>query len=247
MSRLRRASRCSLTAFRSRPEFLKFLAAQRTPSPGRIVAESHRERERREQVRSHALKIHPWICARCGRDFSNGKKLHGLTVHHRDHNHDNNPPDGGNWELLCLYCPRERALRGERSQEAYDPEAPEAEAPHSSVPAVRRSRGPPEGQEIAVGPDDYRRIALGMADAVEREHMGHPDFRAPGPNGAAFSPRFTTVIESGGLAAHAGDAAAAIACVRRRTPFIRLPAPGDEAAPPPSGSRPSTRRRSARR
>jgi hypothetical protein len=27
-----------------------------------------------------------------------------LTVHHRDHNHDNNPPDGSNWELLCLYC-----------------------------------------------------------------------------------------------------------------------------------------------
>jgi hypothetical protein len=27
-----------------------------------------------------------------------------LTVHHRDHNHDHNPPDGSNWELLCLYC-----------------------------------------------------------------------------------------------------------------------------------------------
>jgi hypothetical protein len=25
-------------------------------------------------------------------------------VHHRDHNHDNNPADGSNWELLCLYC-----------------------------------------------------------------------------------------------------------------------------------------------
>jgi hypothetical protein len=25
-------------------------------------------------------------------------------VHHRDHNHHNNPPDGSNWELLCLYC-----------------------------------------------------------------------------------------------------------------------------------------------
>lgn len=27
-----------------------------------------------------------------------------LTVHHRDHNHDHNPPDGSNWELLCIYC-----------------------------------------------------------------------------------------------------------------------------------------------
>ena len=22
----------------------------------------------------------------------------------QDHNHDNNPLDGSNWELLCLYC-----------------------------------------------------------------------------------------------------------------------------------------------
>jgi hypothetical protein len=35
--------------------------------------------------------------------------------------------------------------------------------------------------------NDYRRMALGMADAVEREHMGHPDFRAPGPNGRIFA------------------------------------------------------------
>ena len=31
-------------------------------------------------------------------------RLRELTVHHRDHNHDNNPPDGSNWELLCVYC-----------------------------------------------------------------------------------------------------------------------------------------------
>jgi hypothetical protein len=28
--------------------------------------------------------------------------------------------------------------------------------------------------------DDFRRIALGMRDAVEGAHMGHPDFRAHG-------------------------------------------------------------------
>ena len=53
--------------------------------------------------RSLALKLFPWICAHCGRAFD-GKKLNQLTVHHKDHNHDNNPPDGSNWELLCLYC-----------------------------------------------------------------------------------------------------------------------------------------------
>ncbi len=30
--------------------------------------------------------------------------LKELTVHHRDHNHDNNPNDGSNWELLCVFC-----------------------------------------------------------------------------------------------------------------------------------------------
>lgn len=69
-----------------------------------IIAEARRVREFREQgYREQALKLFPWICARCGRDFS-GKKLRELTVHHKDHNHDNNPPDGSNWELLCLYC-----------------------------------------------------------------------------------------------------------------------------------------------
>lgn len=70
----------------------------------RIVDAARKEQERREKTyREKALKIYPWICARCGREFS-GKRLRELTVHHRDHNHDNNPPDGSNWELLCLYC-----------------------------------------------------------------------------------------------------------------------------------------------
>ncbi len=70
----------------------------------RIVAEAWRSHQQREQgYREQALKIYPWICARCGREFQ-GKKLRELTVHHKDHNHDNNPPDGSNWELLCLYC-----------------------------------------------------------------------------------------------------------------------------------------------
>ena len=70
----------------------------------RVVAEARRQRESREQgYRERALKLFPAICARCGREFS-GVRLRELTVHHRDHNHDNNPPDGSNWELLCLYC-----------------------------------------------------------------------------------------------------------------------------------------------
>ncbi|HID50073.1 MAG TPA: HNH nuclease family protein [Chromatiales bacterium] len=70
----------------------------------RIVAEARQNAEQRLQgYREQSLRIHPWICARCGREFTR-KNLHELTVHHKDHNHDNNPPDGSNWENLCLYC-----------------------------------------------------------------------------------------------------------------------------------------------
>ncbi len=70
----------------------------------RLIAEVRRHRALREkEYREQALKMYPHLCARCGREFS-GKKLRELTVHHKDHNHDNNPPDGSNWELLCFYC-----------------------------------------------------------------------------------------------------------------------------------------------
>ena len=70
----------------------------------KIIAGVRRERELREKsYRERALKLFPHVCGKCGREFS-GKKLKELTVHHRDHNHENNPPDGSNWELLCLYC-----------------------------------------------------------------------------------------------------------------------------------------------
>ena len=70
----------------------------------RVVAEARRAREERELgYREQALKLYPWVCGRCAREFTR-ENLRELTVHHRDHNHDNNPPDGSNWELLCLYC-----------------------------------------------------------------------------------------------------------------------------------------------
>ena len=70
----------------------------------RIVADARRAAASRDQgYREQALKIYPWICGRCAREFTR-LNLRELTVHHRDHNHDNNPSDGSNWELLCLYC-----------------------------------------------------------------------------------------------------------------------------------------------
>lgn len=70
----------------------------------RVVTQARRDRDEREKsYRSRALKMYPWVCGRCAREFSR-ENVRELTVHHRDHNHDNNPPDGSNWELLCVYC-----------------------------------------------------------------------------------------------------------------------------------------------
>lgn len=70
----------------------------------RAVSDARRSRDVREQgYREQALRMYPWVCGRCSREFTRAN-LHELTVHHRDHDHDNNPPDGSNWELLCLYC-----------------------------------------------------------------------------------------------------------------------------------------------
>lgn len=61
------------------------------------------QRERDAGYRAQALKMFPHMCEKCGREFS-GKDLRELTVHHKDGNHFNNPPDGSNWAMLCLYC-----------------------------------------------------------------------------------------------------------------------------------------------
>jgi hypothetical protein len=102
---------------------------KKSPDSGRlsnIVAEARRYREQLEKTyRERALKLFPPICGRCGREFS-GKRLRELTVHHKDHNHDHNPPDGSNWELLCLYCHDNEHSRLAVA-EAYDASAPDRE------------------------------------------------------------------------------------------------------------------------
>jgi 5-methylcytosine-specific restriction endonuclease McrA len=104
-----------------------------------IVAEARRLRERRGNVyRDQALKILPWICAWCGREFSS-KKLRELTVHHKDRDHNNNPPDGSNWELLCMYChdsEHSRPLDREASADTAardEPERPDTYKPFADL------------------------------------------------------------------------------------------------------------------
>ena len=69
-----------------------------------LVASARVAGETRAQgYRQKALKMYAHVCGRCAREFDQ-KNLFELTVHHRNHNHDDNPEDGSNWELLCVYC-----------------------------------------------------------------------------------------------------------------------------------------------
>jgi 5-methylcytosine-specific restriction endonuclease McrA len=83
------------------------MATHKTPDAAKldkIVAGARRNSEQREQsYRERALKLYPWVCGRCAREFDRSN-LQQLTVHHKNHNHDHNPTDGSNWELLCIYC-----------------------------------------------------------------------------------------------------------------------------------------------
>jgi hypothetical protein len=100
----------------------------------RIVADARRAQAERERgYRERALKMYPWICGRCAREFTRAN-LHELTVHHRHHDHDFNPDDGSNWELLCLYChdnEHQRQLGG--ASLAQDAEKPATSNPFAAL------------------------------------------------------------------------------------------------------------------
>jgi 5-methylcytosine-specific restriction endonuclease McrA len=77
-----------------------------------IVRELKRADNSSGDYREQSLKIHGLICAKCGREFEY-KDRRLLTVHHKDGNHLNNPPDGSNWENLCIYCHEDEHSRGQ--------------------------------------------------------------------------------------------------------------------------------------
>jgi HNH endonuclease len=90
-----------------------------------------------DSYREQALKIYPWICGRCAREFTRAN-LRELTVHHRDHDHSNNPPDGSNWELLCLYChDNEHQRQLEAARGGGTGNAPSAPATHNPFADLR--------------------------------------------------------------------------------------------------------------
>jgi hypothetical protein len=96
-----------------------------------VIAHARADSERRHRsFRARALELFPPVCAHCGREFT-GIRIRELTVHHKDHNHDHNPPDGSNWELLCLHCHENEHSRQDVAN-AYDATSG-AQAPAAST------------------------------------------------------------------------------------------------------------------
>jgi hypothetical protein len=115
----------------------------------RIVAEARRAADARASTyREQALKLYPWICGRCAREFTRAN-VRELTVHHRDHNHDNNPPDGSNWELLCVYChdnehQRQLEAASGSGSDAVDSKAAATHSPFADLKALLEKKGQPK-------------------------------------------------------------------------------------------------------
>ena len=108
----------------------------------RVVSQARQAADNRRQgYRERALALFPWVCGRCTREFSRAN-VHELTVHHIDHDHHNNPADGSNWELLCIYChdnehQRELDARYDPMPGAERPSGTRATATHSPFADLR--------------------------------------------------------------------------------------------------------------
>ena len=108
-----------------------------------IVADARRNAEQREHgYRERALKMYPWVCGRCAREFTRSNLME-LTVHHRNHDHDFNPPDGSNWELLCVYCHDNEHSRyidytGDSPSSGSDPVAAATSNPFADLKALMK-------------------------------------------------------------------------------------------------------------
>ncbi len=110
----------------------------------RIVADARSDARQRELgYRERALKMYPWICGRCAREFTRAN-VQELTVHHRNHDHDYNPPDGSNWELLCVYCHDNEHSRhidhAAGTLSTADSDAPATSNPFANLKALLKSR-----------------------------------------------------------------------------------------------------------
>ncbi|NOQ41513.1 MAG: HNH nuclease family protein [Desulfuromusa sp.] len=105
-----------------------------------VVEMRQEEQQRQSGYREQALKLFPHVCGRCTREFE-GKNIRELTVHHIDHNHDNNPTNGSNWELLCIYChdhEHSRGIQEDRVADSSNDQQKQSSLSHSPFAALAK-------------------------------------------------------------------------------------------------------------
>ena len=104
----------------------------------KVVLDARRNAEKRALgYREQALKLYPWVCGRCSRSFTHAN-LQLLEVHHKNSNHDDNPPDGSNWELLCTYCHENEHARLLDSEGRSDGKNSESVATHNPFANLKK-------------------------------------------------------------------------------------------------------------
>jgi predicted HNH restriction endonuclease len=115
--------------------------AQTNDRLDQIVRDARRNADQRAAgYRAQALKLYPWVCGRCARTFTNAN-LQLLEVHHKNSNHDDNPPDGSNWELLCTYCHENEHSKLKDSLGRTDTSTAPAAATHNPFAALKDLMG----------------------------------------------------------------------------------------------------------
>ena len=121
--------------------------AKRAHADRMVAAAIQNRRQREAGYREQALKLFPWVCGRCAREFTHAN-VQQLTVHHRDHNHRNNPKDGSNWELLCVYCHENEHAReldaaagAHGAVDGRTPERPATSQPFANLKALLDAAG----------------------------------------------------------------------------------------------------------
>jgi 5-methylcytosine-specific restriction endonuclease McrA len=111
--------------------------AQSNDRLDQIVRDARRAADQRAAgYRAQALKLYPWVCGRCARTFTQAN-LQLLEVHHKNSNHDDNPPDGSNWELLCTYCHENEHAKLLDNAGRTDTNAAPAAATHNPFAALK--------------------------------------------------------------------------------------------------------------
>jgi 5-methylcytosine-specific restriction endonuclease McrA len=111
--------------------------AQSNDRLDQIVRDARRAADQRAAgYRAQALKMYPWVCGRCARTFTHAN-LQLLEVHHKNSNHDDNPADGSNWELLCTYCHENEHAKLLDSAGRTDTNAAPAAATHNPFAALK--------------------------------------------------------------------------------------------------------------